>query len=317
MLTGHKWFQTLPWYALALQAVVPPPFHHRSFSTTISVLRSNVVKQSNLVSRQCRGVRVYDGQRCTRTVKADVICTDESQLYCHSHQPKAETKLALPTTTTTTTTAAVPASASSTSSLPILTPCKPLYDGWELWINDKLSRKKRKEIRQEMRKPLSQRDQDGYIYAYILTHGPRVPTSKYAYFKIGRTIDPIRRMYQVSQKCKYVPEIVELFPHMPSASQLKKRLTTANAIHHPATIPKCPVSHRVERLVHLELSGLYPHAGFNCKECGTKHREWFRIARQRKPGGSYATDHELWMEHIRPVILRWIQYGIAVTAIQS
>lgn len=133
MLTGHKWFQNLPWYALALQAVVPPPLHQRSFSTTISVLRSNVVKQSNLVSRQCRGVRVYDGQRCTRTVKADVICTDESHLYCHSHQPKVETKLALPTTTTTTTAAAatVPASASSTSSPPILTPCKPLYDGWE------------------------------------------------------------------------------------------------------------------------------------------------------------------------------------------
>lgn len=131
MLTGHKLFQTLPWYALALQAVVPLPLHHRSFSTSISLLRSRVVKQSNLVSRQCRGIRVYDGQRCTRTIKADVLCTDESQLYCHSHQPKAETKLALPTTTPTASAVVPVSTTSSSSSPPILTPCKPLYDGWE------------------------------------------------------------------------------------------------------------------------------------------------------------------------------------------
>ncbi|KAG2220416.1 hypothetical protein INT45_000641 [Circinella minor] len=163
-----------------------------------------------------------------------------------------------------------------------------------------------------MSKPLSENDGPGYIYAYMLTDGPRVPTSRYAYFKIGRAIDPYRRMYQVSQRCKYTPEILELFPHLPSKQPSSL-----------ISLPKCPISHRVERLIHLELSAQFSTAGFQCHECGTAHREWFRVPRlqqQEQKGNKFVikmTDQELWNLHIRPVILKWFQYGVAVSAMAN
>ena len=181
-----------------------------------------------------------------------------------------------------------------------------------MWIDQNIKKSKRSRIRQEMSKPLSENDGPGYIYAYMLRDGPRVPTSRYAYFKIGRAVDPYRRMYQVSQRCKYTPEIIELFPHLPSKQPSSL-----------VSLPKCPVSHRVERLIHLELSARFSTAGFQCRECGTAHREWFRVPRlqqQQQEGVKFAikmTDQELWNLHIRPVILKWFQYGVAVSAMAN
>ncbi|KAI9496205.1 meiotically up-regulated gene 113-domain-containing protein [Zychaea mexicana] len=276
-LAKHVAFHKKPWYLLAAQAA--------AFSS--AALRFAALPpacRDSLVWRRCRGTR-FDGQRCERKVKADVLCTNESDLYCHSHRFAFATPFA------------------KQKRVSSVTLSDPLHDGWHLWIDQSISKQNQTLLRQEMSKPLSENDEPGYIYAYMLTHGPRVPTSRYAYFKIGRTIDPHRRMYQVSQRCKYTPEIIELFPHLPP--QKSSSL---------ATLPKCPISHRVERLIHLELSARFATAGFKCHECGTAHREWFRVPRLHEKGGLRMSDQNLWTLYIRPVILKWLQYGVAISA---
>ncbi|KAI8141288.1 meiotically up-regulated gene 113-domain-containing protein [Fennellomyces sp. T-0311] len=262
-------FHKQPWYVVAARGA-PFSSTSRAFEPILPT------PADSLVWRQCRGKR-FDGQRCQRKVKADLLCTNENELYCHSHR------------------LAFTLSRKQTTQVH-----DPLHDGWNLWIDEKIRNGKKTKIRQEMSKPVSDNDEPGYIYAYMLGKGPRVSTTRFAYFKIGRTIDPHRRMYQVTKLCKYTPEILEIFPHLP------EELSSFT------TLPKCPISHRVERLIHLELSGRFPKAGFQCNECGTAHREWFRVPRVK--GGVSMTNQELWLKQIRPVILKWVQYGVAVSA---
>ncbi|KAI7897340.1 uncharacterized protein EV154DRAFT_384743, partial [Mucor mucedo] len=70
-------------------------------------------------------------------------------------------------------------------------------------------------MRQVMEKPISDRDTNGFIYAYSIVNGPRVSKDTHAYFKIGKTTDPHRRMNQVSTVCKLEPNIIEIFPSFP------------------------------------------------------------------------------------------------------
>lgn len=166
-----------------------------------------------------------------------------------------------------------------------------------------------------MIKPVSESDRAGYIYVYCLDEGPRVSHEKYAFFKIGRTNDPHRRMYQLSYACKYVPKIIELFPSFPT--NVNKMLTNLETLDEREIddLPKCPLSHRVERLILLELDGLYKKGGFKCPKCGTTHREWFKIKRIKNKDDRLMTDKELFEVFIRPTILRWIQYGVIASAL--
>lgn len=145
-----------------------------------------------------------------------------------------------------------------------------------------------------MKKPVSKREQFGYIYIYALARGPKIQSSKYAYFKVGRSTDPLKRMYRISQSCKYEPAIIDVMPTLRSGY-------------------RCPASHRVERLIHLELDARFSRAKFQCHECHTEHREWFRIKRPEICTGVYMGDDPLFAQLIRPVILRWIQYGVAAS----
>lgn len=169
-----------------------------------------------------------------------------------------------------------------------------------------------------MERPISKRDKDGFIYVYSIVDGPRVSKDTHAYFKIGRTTDPIRRMNQVANVCKLEPNIIELFPSFPLVKKQKTLLKDVEVLKASLPeIPKCPLPHRVERLIHLELSSLYRQAGFKCINCGKTHREWIRVNRRVGPNGKPMTDTELWLACIRPVILKWVQYGVAVSAINK
>lgn len=169
-----------------------------------------------------------------------------------------------------------------------------------------------------MGKATSNRDKEGFIYVYSTTKGPRVSKDTHAYFKIGRTTDPHRRMYQVSNVCKLEPRIIELFPSFPVVNNQQTLTTNLETLQYTLDqIPKCPLSHRVERLIHLELSSLYRRAGFKCVGCGKTHREWIRVNRRNGSNGKPMTDAELWLSCIRPVILKWVQYGVAVSAINK
>lgn len=47
---------------------------------------------------------------------------------------------------------------------------------------------------------------------------------------------------------------------------------------------KVPHSHKVERLIHIELAGLGIRVKDDekCAACGREHREWFRVEASRK-----------------------------------
>lgn len=169
-----------------------------------------------------------------------------------------------------------------------------------------------------MEKPVSRSDQPGFIYVYSLSQGPRVSRNTYAYFKVGRTTNPHRRMYQVSNVCKLEPKIIELFPSFPLGEKQQVLPTNLETLENTLDqVPKCPLSHRVERLIHLELSSLHKMAGYKCPECGSIHREWIRVIRRKHPDGRPMTDQELWLSCVRPVILKWVQYGVVASALKG
>ncbi|KAI8340219.1 meiotically up-regulated gene 113-domain-containing protein [Chlamydoabsidia padenii] len=241
---------------------------------------------SPLVFQTCAGLRKRDGQPCKRRVPVDSTKLSKNLLaYCHDHNPTTLTPFV--TSISTQTKRSIE--------------CSPIYDCWSLWIGKHIGPRKRQQIQQEMVKPLSPKDESGYLYAYRLTSGPRVSTDKYCYFKIGRTTNPTRRMGSVVQKCQHQPELLDILP-APGRSFSRR----------------CPFSHRVERLIHIELSAMYPITGnaFKCQGCGSEHREWFRVKRPWV-GKRSMTDQEVWAERIRPVMLHWIKYGVAISAISQ
>jgi hypothetical protein len=101
---------------------------------------------------------------------------------------------------------------------------------------------------------------------------------------------------------------VEFFP-TPSVAMLKATNTTSHfelsrtqdKTGTLSNVPKCAVTHRVERLIHLELEDRF--GGVNISpdgcQCGKVHKEWFRSGTRGWPD-------------VRDVIVRWI--GFAKTA---
>ncbi|KXX78771.1 hypothetical protein MMYC01_204408 [Madurella mycetomatis] len=88
--------------------------------------------------------------------------------------------------------------------------------------------------------------------------------------KIGRATNVQRRLNEWQRQCGYNLSLIRYYPYVPSGS--------------PAAEPrKIPHSHKVERLVHIELTG----RGFRvtdrekCEACGKEHREWFEVEASR------------------------------------
>jgi T5orf172 domain len=92
-------------------------------------------------------------------------------------------------------------------------------------------------------------------------------------------------MYQWGRSCQYTPVLVGYFPSPAETGQ--------------ARVAQCAITHRVERLVHLELEDRFGRAedmpGGKCP-CGRIHKEWFR-------GGKNG-----WKE-VRDVITRWVGFA--------
>ncbi|EPE08616.1 importin 13 [Ophiostoma piceae UAMH 11346] len=168
----------------------------------------------------------------------------------------------------------------------------------------------------ELAKPISQGDEAGYIYMFWVTpgsssqsagtkppaeaarallspprpSGQRRPSDVVASFaeqqtksrkggarktlllKIGRANNVHRRLNEWTRQCGDDLTLIRYYPYVASGSS-------------PGASPmrdeprKIPHSHKVERLVHLELAG----AGLRAKPgsekcgCGREHREWFEV----------------------------------------
>lgn len=187
---------------------------------------------------------------------------------------------------------------------------------YKVWLGSwKCKTAKNKMIR-EMIKPTSKDDKPGFIYGYSIQKEVTNSQEKYAYFKIGRTVDPHRRMYALSKICKYDPKVIELFPSLPGKGRMPNNLQMIDG--KIDSMLKCPITHRVERLILLEMACLFKKVNTKCPVCGARHREWFKVERKQHPKENrLMTDRELWVTCVRPIILRWIQYGVIFSAISN
>ncbi|GKT46225.1 meiotically up-regulated gene 113 protein [Colletotrichum spaethianum] len=105
--------------------------------------------------------------------------------------------------------------------------------------------------------------------------------------KIGRAANVQRRMQQWTKQCSYEIEVLRYYPYIPGAS--------AASGEQPRMTPHV---HRVERLIHIELSGMGLHAGpITCDGCNQVHREWFEVQTSKKGIGA-----------VDEVIRRWADW---------
>ena len=183
----------------------------------------------------------------------------------------------------------------------------------------------------ELAKPVSQHDEEGWIYIFWLTpndstgidpnavtsllNAPQSPrrrsssvadTGKTILLKIGRASNVQRRMNEWTRQCGYDLSLVRFYPYLPSStsplpspSRAPHSRTARDSPQAPsgATAPhKVPHAHKVERLIHLELAE--QRVKKNCEACGKEHREWFEVPGTRE--GVKAVDE---------VVRRWVGWA--------
>lgn len=180
----------------------------------------------------------------------------------------------------------------------------------------------------ELARPLADSDEAGYIYMFWLTPESRAsaapveaarsllsaPTpsqssrrasdavSRFAgqgkssskktmLLKIGRAANVQRRMNQWQRQCGYDVEVLRYYPYTgDGASPAQVNGSSAMTPH----------SKRVERLVHIELSGMGLRATMQkCSACGRDHREWFEIGAARDD-----------VRRVDAVIRRWVDWDL-------
>ncbi|KAI9768472.1 MAG: hypothetical protein M1840_004881 [Geoglossum simile] len=184
----------------------------------------------------------------------------------------------------------------------------------------------------ELAKPISENDDEGYIYIFWLTDSdttaapsPKAVSAllspsltsynhkhgrpseileaastnnnkKTILLKIGRASNVHRRLNEWTRQCGYNLSLIRYYPHVPS-SQVPS--PSASPSQSPPTISprKVPNVHRVERLIHIELADKRVKQDL-CGKCGKDHREWFAIDASR--GGLKTVDE---------VIRRWVGWG--------
>lgn len=202
------------------------------------------------------------------------------------------------------------------------------------YIPPHLSQSTQARLRAELAKPFSDGEEPGYIYVFWLTDTPISPAStpggkqttaaallKTAaaaeslpkntagsprlLLKIGRANNVQRRLHEWSTQCGYNLSLVRFYPHVSASatpSPAGSRRTPgppSTPFLHTLVGKKVPNSHRIERLIHLELrdeDGRNPE--IECKACGKTHKEWFWIDATRD--GLHGVDE---------IVKKWIDYG--------
>ncbi|KAK4209157.1 DUF1766-domain-containing protein [Rhypophila decipiens] len=154
----------------------------------------------------------------------------------------------------------------------------------------------------ELAKPISENDEPGYIYIFRLEPerlastpsadastplrtpndllapggsrgGKQVVASQSQgtyLLKVGRANNVQRRLNEWKRQCDHEISLVRYYPYVSSRDP-------------DATPRKMPHSHKVERLIHIQLTGLNMRVTDRekCKNCGREHREWFEVKADR------------------------------------
>ncbi|AEO56667.1 hypothetical protein MYCTH_2301828 [Thermothelomyces thermophilus ATCC 42464] len=97
--------------------------------------------------------------------------------------------------------------------------------------------------------------------------------------KIGRANNVQRRLNEWQRQCGYNLSLIRYYPYVPSGGSPGGETSSSAA----AVPRKMPHSHKVERLVHIELAGrgLRVADREKCEACGREHREWFEVEASR------------------------------------
>lgn len=142
--------------------------------------------------------------------------------------------------------------------------------------------------------PRSRRASD-VVYSYAdSTRGDKSSSGKKAMvLKIGRAANVQRRMNQWQRQCGRDVEVLRYYPYSPSVSS-----TSSNSNSTLVPPRMTPHAHRVERLIHIELSGMGLKADRGtCDACGREHREWFEVDATRAA-----------VREVDGVIRRWVEW---------
>ncbi|KAH9026727.1 hypothetical protein EDB85DRAFT_2074864 [Lactarius pseudohatsudake] len=180
---------------------------------------------------------------------------------------------------------------------------------FSVWIPNYLQATTQNALRVEMQNARAPSDVEGYIYAF------EILGSKLINLKVGRATNLNRRMNQWGKQCGSKEQVLRGFwpGGMGKEGVPMKGLVQAG--------PKGPWCHRLERLVHIELSDLamfapYLEAGYpnirakktnkggkrdvkKCPDCSTMHNEIFAFERATEEG-----QYE-WECIVKPVIEKW------------
>lgn len=120
--------------------------------------------------------------------------------------------------------------------------------------------------------------------------------------KIGRAANVQRRMNQWQRQCGYDVEVLRYYPYTsstpsPTPSPGRHRRGSESPPDSGVAL-MTPHAKRVERLVHIELTGMGLRAEREtCEACGRDHREWFEVG---------ATRGEV--RRVDEVIRRWVKW---------
>jgi len=155
-------------------------------------------------------------------------------------------------------------------------------------------------LKNEMEKPISESDGSGFIYAYRLPENENY--SQYTLYKVGRTINVWKRLYQWDKQCKYRPELIETFPKIGSSSFNKEDMEST---HDKLGIINCKYVNCAKRLIHIELKARFKANSEKCKNCGSIHQELFKVT--NLDSSNIINGMHGWDE-IHKIIVHWISY---------
>ncbi|CAG8475017.1 8394_t:CDS:2 [Ambispora leptoticha] len=228
------------------------PQHDASIHNNLNSPNDEASFRQSPGSDRCQGRSTRTGKQCSRSVKVNKDVNNIKQWYCHQHKVVVEK-----------------------NHPPIESPA--FVPGQTKLL-----------LLEETSKPISSKDEPGYIYAYELIDGP---LSKARLYKVGRANNVHRRVYQWNRQCGYEPSVIEYFPSINENENTLSQLITE-------PMRKCKYTHRAERLIHIELGDKYHTILPKCPGCGNSHREFFKVPISNSDG---------WDE-IRRVIVHWITY---------
>ncbi|KAJ1310389.1 hypothetical protein OPQ81_007127 [Rhizoctonia solani] len=202
------------------------------------------------------------------------------------------------------------------------------------WIPSYLQPDTQAALRAEMEKPASASDKDGYIYAYEIRN-PKTPNE--VHIKVGRAVNLVKRLDEWSKQC--VSREVIIRGWWPGTIEENNQDDSNNSVSllkgkiNPGE--KGKYCHRLERLIHLELSDVALNSAhltpeFNkkastkktksdanaspskappasklvkkpCPDCGAVHKEIFTLERV----GSGKMKGREWEDVVQPIIEKW------------